>query len=206
MMSGVAPTTNRVTELFVTAEQMLVEVLGRIRPSQGKIVLPPMRVDDPPRSIRESVARHARDEARLAGLGDDARGGVRSDDARGADVRFADTRGADVLGNDPQADIVRLADAACAAARTGAVPDDELLLATITRCFLAHDVAFHLGSTACPLPEHLARGLWEITEPDARKWRAAGVFGDPLVPYPPDVSWRDRFLRSAGRDPHPHFD
>lgn len=184
MMSGVAPTTTRVTELFVTAEQMLVEVLGRIRPSQGKIVLPPMRVDDPPRSIRDSVARHARDEARLAGL----------------------EPGDDLPGDHSQAEIVRLADAACAAARTGAVPDDELLLATITRCFLAHDVAFYLGSTACPLPEDLARGLWEITEPDAQKWRDAGVFGEPLLPYPPDVSWRDRFLRSAGRDPHPHFD
>ena len=182
-MFGVAPTTTRVTELFVTAEQMLVEVLGRIRPGQGKIVLPPMRVDDPPRSIRESVARHAADEARLAGLD-----------------------GYDGLDEDLHATVTRLADAACAAARSGAVPDDELLLATITRCFLAHDVAFYLGSTACPLPEHLARGLWEITEPDAQKWRDAGVFGEPLVPYPPDVSWRDRFLRSAGRDPHPHFD
>lgn len=183
-MSGVAPTTTRVAELFVSTEQMLVEVLGRIRPGQGKIMLPPMRVDDPPRSIRESVARHARDEARLAGLGD-----------AGAE-----------LGEEPQAAVVRLAEAACAAARSGTIADEDLLLATITRCFLAHDVAFHLGSTACPLPEDLARGLWEITEPDAQKWRDAGVFAEPLTPYPPDVSWRDRFLRSAGRDPHPHFD
>lgn len=182
-MSGVAPTTTRVTELFVSAEQMLVEVLGRIRPGQGKIVLPPMRVDDPPRSIRESVARHARDEIRLAGLDEDG-----------------------WLGADPHATIRRLAAAACAAAQAGTIADEDLLLGTITRCFLAHDVAFHLGSTACPLPEDLARGLWEITEPDAQKWRDAGVFAEPLLPYPPDVSWRDRFLRSAGRDPHPHFD
>ncbi len=182
-MSRVAPTTTRIAELFMIAERMLVEVLGRIKPSQGKIVLPPMRVDDPPRSIRESVARHSRDEARIAGLDED-----------------------EALGADMHATVTRLAEAACAAARTGTVPDEDLLLATITRCFLAHDVAFHLGSTACPLPEDLARGLWEITEPDAQKWRDAGVFAEPLTPYPPDVSWRDRFLRSAGRDPHPHFD
>jgi hypothetical protein len=184
MISGVAPTTTRVAELFVISERVLVEVLGRIRPGQGKIVLPPMRVDDPPRSIRDSVARHARDEARLAGLGNS-----------GAE-----------LGEEPQAAVVRLAAAACAAAEAGTIADEDLLLATITRCFLAHDVAFHLGSSACPLPEDLARGLWEITEPDAQKWRDAGVFAEPLTPYPPDVSWRDRFLRSAGRDPHPHFD
>lgn len=174
----------REAELFVMAEQVLVEVLGRIQRGNGRIMLPPMLVDDPPRTIRESVARHARDEARLAGLPD------------------ADGE----LGDHPHDTVVRLAEAACAAARDGSVDKDDLLLATITRCFLAHDVAFHLGSTACPLPEELARPLWEITEPRAQEWRDRKVFGEPLLPMPPHVSWRDRFLRSAGRDPHPHFD
>ena len=173
----------RAAELFVMAEQMLVEVLGRIRPGNGKIVLPPMLVGDQPRTIRESVVRHARDAARLAGRPRDGE-----------------------LGEDPHATVVRLAEAACAAARTGDIAEVDLLLGTITRCFLAHDVAFHLGSTACPLSEELARELWEITEPAAQEWRDRKVFGEPLLPMPPNVSWRDRFLRSAGRDPHPHFD
>jgi hypothetical protein len=188
MMSGVPPTTTRspdlslVTDLFVMAERMLVEVLGRIRHGDGRIVLPPMRVGDEPATIRESVARHVRDEARLAGLPE------------------VD------LGTDPHPVIARLADEAMEAARAGRISADDLLLATITRCFLAHDVAFHLGSTACPLPEELARPLWEITDPDAEWWREQRVFGEPLLPMPPHVSWRDRFLRTAGRDPHPHFD
>ncbi len=187
-MSGVAPTTTRsadlsvVTDLFVMAERMLVEVLGRIKPGQGKIVLPPMRVGDAPATVRESVARHARDEARLAGL---------------PEVE---------LGAEPHPVLSRLADETVAAARAGRIDPDELLLATITRCFLAHDIAFYLGSTACPLPEELARPLWEITDPQAAQWREQRVFGEPLLPMPPHVSWRDRFLRTAGRDPHPHFD
>ncbi|GAA3250623.1 hypothetical protein GCM10017691_62800 [Pseudonocardia petroleophila] len=187
-MTGVAPTTTRspdlsvMTDLFVMAERMLVEVLGRIKPGDGKIVLPPMRVGDAPQTIRESVARHARDEARLAGL---------------PEVE---------LGADPHPVVARLADETIEAARAGRIDADELLLATITRCFLAHDVAFHLGSTACPLPEELARPLWEITDPQAAEWRERRVFGEPLLPMPPHVSWRDRFLRTAGRDPHPHFD
>lgn len=184
-----APTTtpatdlSLVTDLFVMAERMLVEVLGRIRQGNGKIVLPPLRPAGAPTTIRESVARHVREEAALAGVPDDVE-----------------------LGSDPQATVVRLADAAVAAVREGGIDAEELLLATIDRCFLAHDVAFHLGSTACPLPEELARPLWEITDPRSAEFRERGVFGEPLLPMPPHVSWRDRFLRNAGRDPHPHFD
>ena len=37
---------------------------------------------------------------------------------------------------------------------------------------------------------------------DAGTWRARGWFREPL-PLPPHVSWRDRFLLTAGHDPHP---
>jgi hypothetical protein len=73
----------------------------------------------------------------------------------------------------------------------------------MARTFLAHDIAMALGSRACPLPEDLARGLLEGTAPQAGRWRAAGYFREPL-PFPPGhVSWRDQFLLTAGRDPHP---
>jgi hypothetical protein len=76
----------------------------------------------------------------------------------------------------------------------------------MTRTFLAHDIAMALGSRACPLPEDLARGLLEETAPRAGHWRAAGFFREPL-PFPPGhVSWRDQFLLTAGRDPHPFLD
>lgn len=165
----------REAELFVMAEQVLVEVIGRIRPGDGATVLPPLFPGhDGPAPIREAVARHARDDAALAGV---------------------------EVGDDPAADVPRLADAACAAAPT--VTDrDELLRLTMARSFLAHDIAMHLGSRACPLTEELARGLWEATQPEADSWRTQGVFAEPLTPVPADVSWRDRFLMSAGRDPH----
>ena len=79
---------------------------------------------------------------------------------------------------------------------------DYLSELTITRSFLAHEIAMHLGSRACPLTEELARGLCETTGPAAARWRAAGFFREPM-PLPADVSWRDRFLLTTGRDPHP---
>ena len=47
-----------------------------------------------------------------------------------------------------------------------------------------------------------AKGMWEGTWPVAARWRELGLFGEPL-PLPDHVSWRDRFLLCAGRDPHP---
>lgn len=198
----------REAELFVAAEDMLVEVLGRIRAEDWDLVLPPL-LDvpgaDEPTPVRRAVERHAADEAwvpeLLAG---------RTMDEVGRD-RFA----GDLLGEDPQGSVTRLAEESCQAVRRvtagdavvhsgeGDVPARHYLRRiTIVRCFLAHNVAMYLGSTACPLPEELARGLWELTAPEAQSWRELGVFRDPLS-LPEHVSWRDRFLRTAGRDPHP---
>ena len=80
---------------------------------------------------------------------------------------------------------------------------EYLLQLDIARCFLAHDIAVALGSRVCPLPEELARPMYEITAPEAERWRSYGVFRTPL-PFPEGhVSWRDQFLLMAGRDPHP---
>lgn len=79
---------------------------------------------------------------------------------------------------------------------------EYLLRATLARSLLAHYVAAYLGSTACPLPEELARPLHELTGPDAARWRRLGWFREPM-PLPPHVSWRDRFLLEAGHLPHP---
>jgi hypothetical protein len=45
--------------------------------------------------------------------------------------------------------------------------------------------------------------MWEGTAPRAEAWRSIGIFREPIEPVPVDVSWRDRFLMMAGRDPHP---
>lgn len=128
----------REAELFVMAEQMLVEVLGRIRDGDRDIVLPPLfdaPGADQAAPLWRVVEQYAYDDTwvpdLLAGRTMDEVGRHRFD--------------GDLLGDDPNARIARIADAASAAAR---------------------------GITA-PLP------------------------------LPENVSWRDRFLLSAGHEPHP---
>lgn len=165
-------------ELFVEAERVLVEVLGRIRPQDRDVVLPPVIDGDPPRPLAEAVERYLREDAALAAA----------------------------LGRPGVTGSVELVSGQVCDAAAGAGADEpvrELLLrAAVARSLLAHYVAAALGSTACPLPEELARPLWERTEADAAAWRELGYFRPPL-PLPPHVSWRDRFLRTAGHDPHP---
>jgi len=195
-------------ELFVMAEEMLVEVLGRIRPADRDIVLPPLFEEpgvDQPAPIWRVVQLYARDDAWVPDLLS----------GRTIDEVGRDRFDGDLLGDDPRASITRIAGAAMAAARE--VTDGDVIVhashgdistrtflkrLTIARSLVAHYVATYLGSTACPLPEELARPLWEVTAPEADMWRALGFFRDPM-PLPEHVSWRDRFMLTAGHLPHP---
>ena len=199
----------REAELFLMAETMLLEVLGRIRQEHRNIVIPPMfdmPGADKPAPIRELVAHYARDDAWVpAMLSGSTMAEVGPDKYDG-----------DLLGTDAQGGLTRIVDAACAAARAATDPDatvhcsfgdvttsNYLWQLNIARCFLAHDVAMAVGSRACPLPEDLAKGMYEGTEPTAGQWRSIGVFRTPLPLPEGHVSWRDQFLLMAGRDPHP---
>ena len=195
----------REAELFVMSEQVLIEVVGRITGPEWEIVLPPLldRMGAArPTPMRDAVNYYAYDDACVP----DLLAGRTSDVVES---------GGDLLGEQPHAALTAIVEAACTAARK--VDDGEavvhadgrdlstrdyLLEMTITRSFLAHEIAMHLGSRACPLTEELARGLCETTGPAAAHWRAAGFFREPM-PLPADASWRDRFLLTAGRDPHP---
>ena len=56
----------REAELFVMAEEMLLEVLGRVRSEHRNIIVPPMfdmPGADQPRPVRDLVAHYARDDA-----------------------------------------------------------------------------------------------------------------------------------------------
>jgi hypothetical protein len=199
----------REAELFVMAEETLLEVLGRIRSEHRNIIIPPMfdmPGADQPRPLRDLAAHYARDDAwvpdMLAG--------------RTMAEVGPDKYDGDLLNPDTQAALARITEAACAAARTVTDPEatvhcsfgdisarEYLLQLDIARCFLAHDIAMALGSRACPLPEELARPMYELTAPEAERRRSYGVFRTPL-PFPEGhVSWRDQFLLMAGRDPHP---
>lgn len=195
----------REAELFVMAERMTVEVLGRIGPEQHHIVVPSWSTTpDPgaPRSLWQLLNDAVADDVRLpvllgSGLVEaDAEPGAEADDDARARSAVASRAAIDAVGRVVDGDAVVHTPGGDLTTR------DFLARATVTRSLLAHYVAAYLGSTACPLPEELARPLWELTEPDAARWRALGVFGEPR-PLPDHVSWRDRFLLSAGHPPHP---
>lgn len=202
----------REAELFVMAEQVLVEVIGRVRTEHMRNVVPPL-LDRPgadkPLPMRQVINRLARDEAWVP----DMLAGATMDEVG------PDKFDGELLGDDPHGAITRLSEAACAAAREvtdgdapvhcsfGDISTREYLWQLdLARCFLAHDVAMNLGSRACPFTEELARGMLEGTGPEAARWRSLGFFREPL-PFPDGhVSWRDQFLLTAGRDPHPWMD
>ena len=156
----------REAELFVMAEETLLEVLGRVRAEHRNIIVPPMfdmPGADQPQPIRDLVAHYARDDAWVPDM-------------------LAGRTMAEVGQDKYDGDLPELAQivaAACAAARAvddaaatvhcsfGDVDVDEYLLQLIiARSFLAHDIAMALGSRACPLPEELARPMYEITAPE----------------------------------------
>ncbi len=183
--------------LFVAAQDVLVEVVGRIRPEHRHIVVPPQfdaPADSAPVPLPVLVERLARDDARLPDLLAGRDPGDPPADAPAPDPRrcAAAARAAVLRVDDPDVVVPGHGDVG-----------EFLLRGAIWRTFSAHDIAMHLGSRACPLTEEQARGLWEATQPAAARWRERGVFRAPLEPVPADVSWRDRFLMSAGRDPHP---
>jgi hypothetical protein len=202
----------REAELFVMAESMLLEVLGRVRPEHRNIVIPPLfdiPGADQPAPIRELIAHYARDDAWVP----DMLAGSTMDEVG------PDKYDGDLLGSDAQASLGRIVEAAGAAVRTVTDPDatvhcsfgdvpasNYLWQLNIARCFLAHEVAMALGSRACPLPEDLAKGMYDGTRPTAEQWRSIGFFRAPLPLPDGHVSWRDQFLLMAGRDPHPFLD
>jgi hypothetical protein len=198
----------REAELFAFAGEVLVEVLGRIRETDRDIPLPLLTGLSGPSeetALWSVVEQYAYDDACVPGVlaGDEA------------GVLDREQLRLDLDGAEAQAVIARGAEAASAAARAASDGDQlvhasygvvstrhYLLRLTVNRSFLAHYVAFYLGSTACPLPEELARPMLELTQPDAAQWRALGIFREPM-PVPHLASWRDTFLLTAGHLPHP---
>src|SRR6478672_1417180 len=107
----------REAELFVMAEETLLEVLGRVRAEHRNIIVPPMfdmPGADQPRPVRDLVAHYARDDAwvpdMLAG--------------RTMAEVSPDKYDGDLLSPDPKAALTRIVEAACAAARS--VADAEM--------------------------------------------------------------------------------
>ncbi|MFR9801118.1 hypothetical protein ACL02T_02310 [Pseudonocardia sp. RS010] len=198
----------RAAEWLIEAERVLGQVLEGVAPDQWRTLVPPLPTGpDPtrPTALDALVRHHVRANAALPDLLD----GRAPEPAEQAPADLDHRQDLPALSREVSAKACAAAAAvADPAAPTGAdgLPAEELLWRrAVGTALMAHEVSVHRGSVN-PLTEDLARGLWEHTEPEAARWRALGWFGEPLTPVPADVSWRDRFLMAAGRDPHPLWD
>ena len=192
-------------EVFLEADQALLEVIEQIPDAQWQMPLPDwFQRHDSQRdvSLRQLIEYHAYDEAwvpdMLAG--------------RTMDEVGQDKFGGTLLGADPVDDYRRLARAAQEAARShtdldrvvhcsfGDYPAREYLWqANYFRGVRAFDIAKLIG-TDPRLSEGLVQGLWEEISPHADEWRTIGVFG-PAVEVPEDAPPLDRLIALTGRQP-----
>jgi uncharacterized protein (TIGR03086 family) len=192
-------------EVFVEADQALLEVIEQIDDRQWAKVLPDwfMRSDSQRDvSLRQLIEYHAYDEAWVP----DMLAGRTMDEAD--KEKFS----GDLLGDDPIANYRRLARAAQDAARShtdldrvvhcsfGDYPAREFLWqANYFRGIRAYDVAKLIG-TDPHLSPALVQGLWEELSPHAEEWRTIGVF-KKAVEVPEDASLLHRLVALTGRQP-----
>lgn len=194
------------TDVFVLADEALVEVVDQIHDDQWPMQTPPgfltMLVDDRRPTLREVINYQAYDDAwvpdMLAG--------------RTMDEAGRDKFDGDLLGADPKVSLATIAKAACAAARGlddldrivhcsfGDYPAREYLWQINGfRGLRAHDLARVIGVKP-DLADELVQGMWDEISPNAEEWRAIGVF-PATVPVPDDAPLLHRLLGLTGRDP-----
>lgn len=194
------------TDVFVLADEALVDVVDQIRDDQWPMQTPPgfltMLVDDRRPTLHEVINYHAYDDAwvpdMLAG--------------RTMDEAGSDKFDGDLLGADPKVSFAAITREACAAARGlddldrvvhcsfGDYPAREYLWQINGfRGLRAHDLARVIGVEP-NLPDELVQGMWDEISPNAEEWRAIGVF-PAAVPVPGDAPLLHRLLGLTGRDP-----
>jgi uncharacterized protein (TIGR03086 family) len=192
-------------EVFVEADQALLEVIEQITDPQWQMSLPDwFQRHDSQRdvSLRQLIEYHAYDEAWVP----DMLAGHTMDEVG------KDKFGGDLLGEEPVDSYRRLARAAQEAARShtdldsvvhcsfGDYPAREYLWqANYFRGVRAFDIAKLIG-TDPGLSEGLVQGLWEELSPHADEWRTIGVFGE-AVEVPEDASLLHKLIALTGRKP-----
>ncbi|MQA17300.1 MAG: TIGR03086 family protein [Pseudonocardiaceae bacterium] len=192
-------------EVFLLADEALVDVVNQIRDEQWSSELPPgflmMQRDRIP-TLREVVHYHAYDDAWVP----DMLVGRTMDEAG------RDKFDGDLLGADPKASFAAIAQQACAAARNlddldrvvhcsfGDFPAREYFWQINGfRGLRAHDLARVIGIEP-KLPDELVQGMWDEISPNTEEWRAIGVF-PAAVPVAEDAPLLHRLLGLTGRDP-----
>lgn len=193
-----------VRQVFLSADQALSGVIGKIKPNQWEITMPAWfqtgRTDTNP-TLRDIVNYHAYDEAWVP------------DTLAGATIEGVGKKyDGDLLGTNPASAYAHLAELAAAAVGAsdldafvhltyGDFPVREYLRHIISfRGFRAYDIARLIGAQTA-LPDELVSGMWELLSPDMDEWRKLGVY-PPAVTVPPASSLQDRLIAASGRDPH----
>ncbi|WP_181780967.1 hypothetical protein [Pseudonocardia pini] len=179
----------RAAECLVEAERVWVQVLTGVGQDQWRLRVPEVPEGPGPGPLEVLVRHHIARDLALA-----------------VELSGADPEPVEPL--EPRRDLAAVAARAAEVvtrAAAGATDEDLLWRRAVAVAVAAHEVSVHRGSVN-PLTEDLARTLHDHTAKDHDRWRELGYFGEPLTPVPADVSWRDRFIMSAGRDPHPLWD
>ncbi len=192
-------------DVFILADEALLQVVGQIRDDQWGLVVPAeMTPRQPGSTLRRVIAYHAYDEAwvpdTLAGKTIAEVGDAHGD------------REGDLLGDEPKVVFADLVAAAVRAVRGltdldrvvhlsyGDWPAREYLKhITYFRGGRVYDIARFIGADTT-MPPDLVQGLWDVVAPQAEEWRALGVFG-PAVEVSDDAPLQDRLLALTGRDP-----
>jgi uncharacterized protein (TIGR03086 family) len=192
-------------DVFILADEALLQVVERIRDDQWDLVVPTeMTPRLPGSTLRRVIAYHAYDEAWVP----DTLAGKTIAEVGEA---HGDSQG-DLLGDEPKAVFAGLVAAAVRAVRDltdldrvvhlsyGDWPAREYLKhITYFRGGRVYDISRFIGAGTA-MPPELVQGLWDVLAPQAEEWRALGVFG-PAVEVPDDAPLQDRLLALTGRDP-----
>ena len=194
-------------EVFILAENALLNVVQQIRDDQWHMVMPQefqRRGVNMPITLREIINYHAYDDAWVPAM---LEGHTMAEIGE-------DTYKGDLLEDEPKEIFADIVTRACTAAR--AVKEEDLdnivhcsfgdytmreyfWQITMFRGFRAHDIAKVIGIDAT-LPDDLVQGLWDEVSPRAEEWRTIGVFPGKIE-VPADASLQDRLLGLTGRNP-----
>ena len=189
-------------EVFVLADQTLLNVVEQVRDDQWGLIVPPeMTHGRPGVTLRDIVNYHAYDEAWVP------------DTLAGRTIaEVGDAHDGDLLGDDPRGSFARLVVVTCDTVRDftdldrtvhltyGDWPAREYLThITHFRGSRVYDLSRFLGLDSTLPPELVEGLLWEL-EPRAEQWRSFHVIGEP-VDVPADADAQERWLALIGRDP-----
>jgi hypothetical protein len=188
-------------ELFLLANQTLLDVVKQVKEDQMELVLPESDSWMPNMPVRQSLNIHAYENRCVPEAFNGKKDFI-------VNAEFKE----DLLGEHPQENYEKYHTLAQEAVKNLDDPEkivhitygdftatDYLRDIIIERGFAAYDLAKFIGADTT-LPDDLVKGLWEITVPVAETLREYGVF-KIKIDVSEDAPLQQRLLGLTGRDP-----